>query len=73
MKYDYLLKLERAGQETLLVENGNDLVTVNVRQMLSAIEAESIRKEVASRVINIYGDVKDSNILAGDENKVNKK
>ena len=73
LKYDYLLKLERAGQETLLVENGNDLVTVNVRQMLSAIEAESIRKEVASRVINIYGDVKDSNILAGDENKVNKK
>ena len=72
LKYEYLLKLERAGQETLLVENGDNLVTVNVRQVLSAIENESQRKESASKVTNIYiqGDVKDSNIVAGDHDTV---
>ena len=72
LKYEYLLKLERAGQETVLVENGNDLVTVNVRQMLSAIETEATRKDNASKVTNIYihGDVKDSNIVAGDHDTV---
>jgi hypothetical protein len=35
---------------------------------LSGIESEAVREEVASRVINIYGDVKDSNIISGDGN-----
>ena len=72
LKYEYLLKLERAGQETVLVENGNDLVTVNIRQMLSGIEPEYARRESNGRVTNIYigGNIKDSNILAGDENEV---
>jgi hypothetical protein len=75
LKYEYLLKLERAGQETLLVENGNDLVTVNVRQMLSAIESEAARKDNASKVTNIYihGNVNDSNLIAGDGNTAEKK
>jgi hypothetical protein len=72
LKYEYLLKLERAGQETILVEDGDNLVTVNVRQVLSAIENESQRKESAGKVTNIYiqGDVKDSNIVAGDHDTV---
>ena len=82
LKYEYLLKLERAGQETLLVENGNDLVTVNVRQMLSAIESEAQRKEDVSGGVTtnyyIHGDVnasgdfigRDKNISAGDQSVV---
>ncbi|MDQ3005476.1 MAG: GTP-binding protein [Chloroflexota bacterium] len=70
LKYEYLLKLERAGQETLLVENGNDLVTVNVRQMLSAIESESQRKETGGNVTNIYvGGNFDGNLTIGDSNQ----
>ena len=72
LKYEYLLKLERAGQETLLVENGNDLVTVNVRQMLSAIESETQRKEIGGSVTNIYvqGNVEGSNIVSGNNNVI---
>ena len=72
LEYDYLLMLEREGDETCRVKDGSRLVTVNVRQILSGIESETQRKEAASRVINIYGDVKDSNILAGDDNEVKK-
>jgi internalin A len=72
LKYEYLLKLERAGQDTLLVENGNDLVTVNVRQMLSAIETEAQRKETGGTVTNIYvqGNVEGSNIVSGNNNVI---
>ncbi len=72
LEYEYLLMLEREGDETCRVKDGNRLVTVNVRQILSGIETEIARKESASRVINIYGDVKDSNILTGDDNEVKK-
>jgi internalin A len=68
LDYEYLLMLEREGDETCRVKDGSQLVTVNVHQLLSGVESEATRKEVASRVINIYGDVKDSNIIAGDEN-----
>jgi internalin A len=72
LKYEYLLKLERAGQESLLVENGNDLVTVNVRQILSAIETEAQRKESGGTVTNIYigGNVEGSNIVSGNNNVI---
>ncbi len=75
LKYEYLLKLERAGQETLLVENGNDLVTINIRQMLSAIETKAQRKENGGTVTNIYigGNVEGSNIVSGNNNVVNQK
>lgn len=74
IEYDYLLMLEREGQEVYLAKDGNRLVKVNIRQLLGGIESEAQRKESASRVTNIYigGDVKDSNILAGDENEVMK-
>ena len=82
LKYEYLLKLERAGQETVLVENGNDLVTVNVRQMLSAIETEAQRRENApgsfttnyfiSGDVNASGDFvgRDKSISAGDSSVI---
>ena len=74
LKYEYLLMLEQAGQETHLVQDGNKLIPINVRQTLSAVESENQRKERGGNVTNIYigGDVKDSNILAGDENEVKK-
>jgi len=70
LPYNYLLMLEAKGMETLPVQDGNRLVEVNVRQVLSGIESEAKRKEEGSRVTNIYvgGDMKDSNIIAGDEN-----
>jgi internalin A len=64
LKYDYLLKLERSGQEFLPVENGNDLITVNIRQMLSAIETEAQRKEQGN-VINNYYTASDGGIVVG--------
>lgn len=80
LKYDYLLKLERSGQEFLPVENGNDLVTINVRQMLSAIETEGQRKE-QGKVINNYYTASDGgiivgrdlsgNLISGNYNKIN--
>jgi internalin A len=72
LKYEYLLKLERAGQETVLVENGNDLVTVNVRQMLSAIESEAQRREQQGNVINniFVGGNFEGNLMVGDKNQV---
>jgi small GTP-binding protein len=79
LKYEYLLKLERAGQETLLVENGNDLVTVNMRQMLSAIESEAQRKEQGAVINNFYsardggvivGRDFSGNLISGDDNQI---
>ncbi len=72
LEYDYLLMLEREGQESHLVKDGTRLVKVNVRQVLSAIESESQRKERGGNVTNIYisGDVKGGTIIAGDENEV---
>ena len=56
LEYDYLLMLEREGDETCRVKDGNRLITVNVRQILSAIENEAQRKNLEGSVI-IYGDV----------------
>ncbi len=72
LKYDYLLKLERSGQEFLPVENGNDLVTVNVRQVLSAIETEAQRKEQGSVTTNYYiqGDVNASGDFVGRDKNI---
>ncbi len=72
LEYETLLMLEREGQEEYLVRDGKRLVKVNVREILSGIESEAQRRETGGRVTNIYigGDVKDSNIVAGDENEV---
>ena len=62
LEYDYLLMLEREGQETHLVKDGDRLVKVNVREIFSGIESESQRKETGGNVTNIYigGDVNGS-------------
>lgn len=75
LDYDYLLQLERDGFDELPVKDGNRLVKINVRQVLSGIETESQRRETPGRVTNIYigGDVRDSNIVAGDEDVVENK
>ena len=67
--------LERDGQETQSVKDGNRLVKFNVREVLSAIENESQRKEIGGNVTNIYigGNVEGSNIISGDNNVVTQK
>jgi hypothetical protein len=72
LKYDYLLMLERAGQETHLVQDGTRLIKVNVREILSGIESESQRRETGGIVTNIYigGNVEGSNIISGNDNVV---
>jgi hypothetical protein len=54
LEYEYLLMLEREGQEVYLAKDGNRLVKVNIRQLLSGIESEAQRKERAENVTNIY-------------------
>ena len=75
LDYDYLLQLERDGFEEHPVKNGNRLVKVNVRKLLSGVVSEAERKQSAGNTTNIYnihGDVKDSTIISGDENEVKK-
>jgi internalin A len=69
LEYDYLLMLEREGQETHLIKDGTRLVKVNIREILSGIESESQVKERGGNVTNIYvaGNVR-GNIIAGDDN-----
>ncbi len=71
LKYEYLLKLERDGEDTLKIEDGNGLRKINIAQMLNGVESEYQRKQYGN-VINIRGNVSDSTIIAGDENEVNK-
>jgi hypothetical protein len=75
LEYEYLLMLEREGQETHLVKDGMQLVKVNVRQILSGIESEADRRERGSTITHIYigGDVSGSSIVAGNENQINSK
>lgn len=71
LKYEYLLKLERAGRETLDVEDGVGLKEINIAQMLNGVESEYQRKQYGN-IINISGNVTDSTIIAGDKNEVKK-
>ena len=72
LEYEYMLMLEREGQESILVKDGNRLVKVDIRQLLSGIESEEKRRETDGNTTNIYvsGGVSGSNIIVGDENKV---
>jgi internalin A len=76
LDYDYLLQLERDGElEILPIKDGSRLVKVNIRKLLSGVVSEAERKKSAGNTTNIYieGDVKDSNLIAGDENDVSSK
>ena len=50
------------------------MVKVNVKKLLSGVVSETERMRSAGNTTNIYigGDVKNSNIIAGDENEVKK-
>ncbi len=74
LDYGYLLQLERDGFEGHPVKNGNQLVKVNVRKLLSGVVSETERRQSAGNTTNIYigGDVKDSNLIAGDGNTAEK-
>jgi internalin A len=72
LEYDYLLQLERDGYDEFPVKDGNRLVKIDVRKLLSGIESESQRKESAGSVTNIYvgGDIS-GNFILGDDNDAN--
>jgi hypothetical protein len=61
--------LEHEGYQTCRVKDGNQLITVNVRQILSGIETESSRRAERSIQIHIHGNVESSNLIVGDDNK----
>jgi internalin A len=73
LDYDYLLQLEQDGFEEHPVKNGNRLVKVNVKKLLSGVISETERRQSVGNTTNIYvgGDVS-GNIIAGDENEVKK-
>jgi len=70
LDYDYLLQLERDGElEILPVKDGNRLVKVNVRKLLSGVVSETERRQSAGNVTQIYiGGNVSGNVIAGDEN-----
>ncbi len=79
VEYEYLLMLERDGQEIYSAKDGNRLVKVNVRQILSGIESESQRRSAPEGGVIIYGDVhtgggdfsgRDKSISTGDRGVV---
>jgi internalin A len=72
LEYDYLLQLERDGFDQHPVKDGNRLVNVNVRKLLSGIESEAKIRESAATITNIYvgGDVS-GNLIAGNDNEAN--
>jgi hypothetical protein len=71
--YVLLLMLESDGLEMYSVKVGNTLVTLNVREVLSAIENNAQRKKRGDTVTNIYigGNVQGSNIVTGSNNIIN--
>jgi internalin A len=79
LDYEYLLMLEREGQEVLWVKDGTRLVKINVRQGLSAIESEADRKEKGTVINNYYSAIDggvivggnlSGNLISGNDNKI---
>jgi internalin A len=70
LKYEYLLKLERAGKDTLDVEDGDELREVNILQMLNGVESEYHRRQYGNVTnVNISGNIGGS-VVVGDNNDV---
>ena len=70
LEYEYLLMLEREGQETHLVKDGSQLVKINVREVLSGIESDAQRRDPGGNVTNIYvGGNFDGNLTVGNSNQ----
>jgi len=72
LDYEYLLQLEQDGFEEHPVKNGNRLVKVNVKKLLSGVVSETERQQSPGNTTNIFigGDLKGGTIIAGDENEV---
>ncbi|MBI3174981.1 MAG: GTP-binding protein [Chloroflexi bacterium] len=71
LEYDYLLQLERDGFYELPVKDGNRLVKVDVRKLLSGVVSEAERRQSAGNTTNIYiGGSVSGTIIAGDDNEV---
>ncbi|PKN92928.1 MAG: GTP-binding protein [Chloroflexi bacterium HGW-Chloroflexi-6] len=70
--YDLLLQMDHNNVEVYPVLSGGRMIVVNVREMLSGVARQEDRQR--GNVTNFYigGDVKDSTIISGDENEVNK-
>jgi len=72
LPYNYLLMLEAKGIEILPAQDGDRLVEVNVRQVLSGVESEIQRREQQGSVVNnifVGGNVS-GNLVVGDKNEV---
>ena len=63
MDYETLLMLERAGQETLMVRDGDHLIEVNIREVLSGIENNPRSKESGGNVTIIYNYGNNASII----------
>jgi len=71
--YNYLLMLEAKGIEILPVPDGNRLIDVNIRKVLSGVpnETQDKSREGVSNVTNIIvGGNFEGNLLVGDKNQV---
>jgi hypothetical protein len=72
LPYNYLLMLEAKGIEILPAQDGDRLVEVNVRQVLSGVESETQRREQQGNIVNnifVGGNVS-GNLVVGDKNEV---
>jgi len=81
LSYNYLLMLEAKGVEILPVPDGNRLIDVNIRKVLSGVPNEIRPKESAGSVTNYYiasgggvvvgGNATGNNLITGNYNKIN--
>ena len=71
--YDLLLQMDHNNVDVYPVLSNGKMIVVNVKAMLNGVARELDRQR--NNVTNFYigGDVKDSTIIAGDDNEVNKK
>ena len=69
--YDLLLQMDHNSVEVYPVLSNGKMIVVNVKEMLNGVARELDRQR--NNVTNFYigGDVKDSTIIAGNENEVN--
>ncbi|GAB1472072.1 hypothetical protein MASR2M66_29500 [Chloroflexota bacterium] len=70
LSYNYLLMLEAKGIEVLPVPDGNSLIDVNIRKVLSGVPNEIRPKDSGGNVTHIHiGGNFDGNLTVGDGNQ----
>jgi internalin A len=70
--YDLLLQMDHNNVEVYPVLSGGKMIVVNVRSMLNGVAREADRQRGSVTNFYIGGDMKDSTIISGNENEVNK-